>query len=109
MSINSWNCHSLDMKTVFLQGNQIDRDIFIKPPKEANVQGSMLKLNKVIYGLADTSCAWYLRVKDVLPELGLQMSAYDEALFCYNKNSQLQGIIIIHVNFLWGGTNEFGN
>ena len=32
------------------------------------------------------------------------------ALFYWNKNSQLQGIIIIHVDdFLWGGTNEFEN
>ena len=74
MSIDSWNFHSLDVKTAFLQGNQIDRDVFNKSPKKANVQGSIWKLNKVVYGLADVSCAWYLHVKDVLAKLGLQMS-----------------------------------
>ena len=81
MSINSWNCHSIDVKTVFLQSNQIDLDLFIKPPNKVNVQSSIWKLNKVVYGLADASCAWYLRVKDILTETGLQISAYNEALF----------------------------
>ena len=56
MSINSWNCHSIDVKTVFLQSNQIDLDLFIKPPNKVNVQSSIWKLNKVVYGLADASC-----------------------------------------------------
>ena len=54
MSINGWNCHSLDVKTPLLQGNQINCNIFIKPPKEANVQGLIWKL---IYGLSDASRA----------------------------------------------------
>ena len=73
--INSWNCHSLDVKTTFLRGNKIGRDKFIKPPKEPNIQGSIWKFNKVVYDLADTSRAWYLSIKDVLTQLGLQISA----------------------------------
>ena len=74
------------MKTAFLQGSQIDCDVFIKPLKEPNAQGSIWNLNKVVYDLADASHIWYLRVKDVFIELGLQISAYDEALFYWNKN-----------------------
>ena len=74
------------------------------------MQGSIWKLNKVVYGLADASRAWYLCVKDVLTQLGLKISAYNEALFYWNKKSQLQEMTIIHVDaFVWWGTNEFEN
>ena len=31
-----WNVNSMDIKTAFLQGENIDRDIYVLPPKEAN-------------------------------------------------------------------------
>ena len=32
-----WPCSSIDIKCAFLQGRSIERDVFIKPPKEAGV------------------------------------------------------------------------
>ena len=29
-----WNVKTLDIKSTFLQGNRVKRDIFLKPPKE---------------------------------------------------------------------------
>ncbi|XP_057290731.1 uncharacterized protein LOC130613397 [Hydractinia symbiolongicarpus] len=101
-------CHTLDVKTAFLQGNQIDREVIIKPPKEANTTGVLWKLNKVVYNLADASRAWYLRVKEELIGLGLRMSLFDAALFYWIQDDCCQGLIVIHVDdFLWGGSHDF--
>ena len=32
----NWRINTLDIKSAFLQGKSIERDVFIKPPKEAN-------------------------------------------------------------------------
>ena len=34
-----WSIHSLDMKAAFLQVKVVDRDPYLRPPKEANVPG----------------------------------------------------------------------
>ena len=58
----------------------------------------------------DASRAWSFHVKDFLYQLSFEISAQDKTLFYWNRNSQLQGIIKVHVDdFLWGGTNEFKN
>ena len=105
MSMQGWNVKSLDVKTAFLQGNPLKRDIFIKPPREAKTE-NLWKLRKAVYGLNEASRYWFNRVKDELTQLGIIQSKYDEALFYYKNEGKLQGIIPIHVDdFLFGGTN----
>ena len=36
-----WVINSMDIKTAFLQGNCLEREIFIQPPKEANAKGKV--------------------------------------------------------------------
>ena len=55
-----------------------------------------------MHRLADASCACNLCVKDVLIQLDLQISGYNEALFYWNKDSQLRRTIIIHVDTFYG-------
>ena len=69
-----WECHSLDVKAAYLQGNLIERDIYLRPPPEYN-NGQLWKLNKTVYGLCDAARAWYLRVKQELLSLGVKMSS----------------------------------
>ena len=33
-SINSWDCHTVDVKSAYLQGNKIEREVYLKPPPE---------------------------------------------------------------------------
>ena len=33
-SIMSWELHSLDITSAFLQGNDIEREAFVRPPSE---------------------------------------------------------------------------
>ena len=54
----------MDIKAAFLQGKEIERDIYVKPTAEAKKEGIIGKLNKVIYGLCDASQQWYFSVKE---------------------------------------------
>jgi hypothetical protein len=107
MAMKGWACNALDVKTAFLQGNPLQRDVFIKPPKEANTE-KIWKLRKAVYGLNEASRSWYNRVENELTKIGFTRSKYDEALFYNKEGGQLEGVVAIHVDdFLFGGTTKF--
>ena len=43
----------LCIKAAFLQGNKVDRDIFVIPPKDIREDSIIWKLNKVAYRLSE--------------------------------------------------------
>lgn len=53
-----WKMHTMDIKTAFLQGAEISRKIFIRPPEEANQKNVVWQLRKCVYGLSDASLNW---------------------------------------------------
>lgn len=107
-SSKRWNINSVDIKAAFLQGKEIDREIYLKPPKEANAKGKLWLLRKAVYGLSDASRVWYLRVTEELSKLGVTTSKYDKAVFIWVHEGTLQGIILVHVDdFLYAGSDSF--
>ena len=100
--------NSIDIKAAFLQGKNIDRVVFLKPPPEANAQGKVWKLNKAVYGLSDASRVWYLRVVDELTNLSVEISKHDKALFIWRVQGVVEGYMAVHVDdFLWCGSKQF--
>ncbi len=94
--------------SAFLQGNQLDRDVYIKPPREANLPGKLWKLNKCLYGLKDASRQWYFKVLGKLNELGFQKSFCDKGVFFLIKDNKLIGFVALHVDdFLHAGSDHF--
>ena len=53
---NGWECQTIDIKTAYLQGKNIEREVFVKPPKEARTE-KIWKLNRTVYGLKDAARA----------------------------------------------------
>ena len=107
LASNSWTINSLDIKAAFLQGKEIDRLVFIKPPPEARTN-TLWKLKKCVYGLADAPRQWYVKLKGELERLGMIQSSYDDGLFLAHDNNELVGILTCHVDdILWGGTIQF--
>ena len=105
---NSWECKSLDIKSAFLQGFEIDRDIFMRPPTDAEESGVLWKLRRCPYGLSDAPRAWYRRVTSEFSNLNMTQSRYDEAFFYYRDQGGLKGLIVIHVDdFLYCGSINF--
>ena len=106
-SSRQWECHTIDVKAAYLQGNDIERVIYLRPPPEY-ANGKLWKLNKTVYGLSDAARHWYLRVKDELLALGVSMSKLDSALFYRRRHGRVDGIMCVYVDdFLWAGTAEF--
>ena len=86
---NGWEINSLDIKSAFLQGKEISRDLFVKPPKEAKTD-NFWKLLKTVHGLNDASRTCYLRVTDEFIICGACFSKYDEAIFYWHYKNTLQ-------------------
>ena len=107
IATNMWTNHSVDVKSAFLQGKEINRDVYVKPPQEAETD-KLWKLKTTVYGLCDAPRVWYLSVKGVLLKAGAVKSKFDDSVFYWQKVGKLEGLISWHVDdFFWGGTKSF--
>ena len=104
-----WDLHSLDITSAFLQGNGIQRDVYLKPPPEFSEDDIVWKLKRCIYGLNDAPRAWYERVENELIQLGGKTSMYDDAMFLWHdENGKLDGILVCHVDdFIYTGSSKW--
>ena len=105
----SWRLQSLDFTSAFLQGEEIDRRVFLKPPRDVCPKTEVWSLRKCLYGLNDAPRSWYIKVKNALISLGGVQSLYDNALFLwYCDDGVLKGIVASHVDdFLYCGSELF--
>ena len=103
-----WDICTTDISSAFLQGSEMDRSVYVKPPREANQAGKLWLLNKCLYGLKDASRKWYLKVVNKLKELDFKTSKYDSGMFYLLKDGKLIGIVALHVDdFLHAGSKYF--
>lgn len=62
-----WVVKTTDIKSAFLQGKELDRELYIRPPKESITPGNIVwKLKHGLYGLKDGARQFFLRVKEEL-------------------------------------------
>ena len=102
-----WQLNSIDIKSAFLQGHELDREVYLRPPKEMGTD-KIWKLKKCVYGLADAPREFYLRLSSELEKLGTTSSRLDKALFLWQSEGELNGILLLHVDdILYGGNKEF--
>ncbi len=106
-----WTVQSTDIKSAFLQGKEIERDIFIQPPKEwkdDEKEGKIWKLKKCLYGLNEAARQFYQSVTECLLLLGCEKSNLDPAFFYMKSDEKLVGMIACHIDdFLHAGNEEF--
>ena len=103
-----WTLNSLDIASAFLQGIPIEREVYLKPPKEFHEPGKVWKLKKCVYGLADAAKMWYNTIKERGDNSGLQRCPYDDALFFVKDKENLVGILAVHVDdFIYSGYEAF--
>lgn len=106
-----WTLKTTDIKSAFLQGKEMDREVYITPPREANVpDGKIWKLLHCLYGLNDAARHFYQSVVETLKNLGCNCSSLDPALFFFRRDGKLEGIVASHVDdFLHAGSEYFDN
>ena len=95
-----------DIKSAFLQGQTLDRNVLVVPPSEAEDGGMLWKLEKAAYGLIDGSRLFYLELKKKLESLGLKVVSGDPALFTLHIDKELVGIVCVHVDDLFMAGNQ---
>ena len=109
-SAYNWIIKSSDVKSAFLQGEELERTVLLKPPSElAEAEGKLMLLRTALYGLNDASLRFYMKVQKELLQLGCKQSTNDPALFYkHDEEGRLIGAICTHVDdFLHCGDSEF--
>ena len=71
----------------FLQAKELEREIYMVPPKDVKKESVIWKLKKPLYGLNDASRKFWLNVKEVFRKMGLKKLDGDEALY-FKKNKE---------------------
>ena len=102
-----WELKSMDIKGAYLQGLPISRELYLQPPAGFSV-GKVWKLKKTPYGLVDAGRKWYIKVLKVLSSTEGSPSKNDKALFFWEKDGNISGMLVAHVDdFLYGGDDRF--
>ena len=61
-----------------------------------------------VYGLADASRSWYLKLREELMKSGDVPSKYNQAIFTWHSGNKVQGIIAAHADeFCFAGSEIF--
>ena len=94
-----WKIRCSDISRAFLQTENITRDVFVIPPKEAKVSlGKVWKLRRAAYGLIDSSRGFFLNHSSKLQQLGFEALQMDPASFILKDNDDLKAISAAHVD-----------
>ena len=105
---NGWEPEFTDIMSAFLQGELLDRDVFVDPPFEVKQPGVIWRLRVCVYGLNDAPRKWFLKVEAEVLSVGCIQSKMCPALFMYKQNEILTGMMICHVDdFLHAGNRYF--
>ncbi len=84
---NGWKIQTSDIKCAFLQGENIDREVFLRPPKERRIKGVIWRMIKRAYGFTDASRGFYLELsKTIVDELNCVHSRFDPAVYFYEDD-----------------------
>ena len=107
LASKQWTLHSMDIKSAYLQGMPLTREVYMMPPKEADTQ-NLWCLKKCPYRLADAGRRWYIKVEEELIALGAHQPKLDQAMFAWHDDNKCIGLMAIHVDdFIYGGTDAF--
>ena len=108
-SSKKWLCHTVDVKSAYLQGDPIERTVYLKPPKDFD-DDTLWLLKKTVYGLCDAARAWYSRMVKALQELGGLQCSLDMSMFYWRQDGHLDGMLCLHVDdILYCGSQNFND
>jgi hypothetical protein len=104
-----WQIQSGDVKNAYLQGEELEREVFMEPPREAKKPNIIWKLKKAVYGMNDAGRRWFFKVEGALVSMGCNQSKLDHCLFNYkDSEGNVAGILLVWVDDIFhAGTKEF--
>jgi len=74
--------YQLDVETAFLNGT-VDEELYLQQPRgyERGGAGKVCRLVKAIYGLKQAARAWYLKLVELMEQMGMTQCTSDPCLF----------------------------
>jgi len=91
-------CHQLDVKTTFLNGN-IEEDIYMYIPEGLLANPKLVcKLIKSLYGLKQSSTTWYIHFDAYLIVQGYHQLEANANIYIKNESDNGFTIIIVYVD-----------
>lgn len=106
---NKWHVALMDMITAFLQALGFNREIYVRPPREATAPGILWKLNAAAYGLTDSGRLWYLTSNgELVSKHGLKRSRYDYTLYqSTDERGKMDFLLAVQVDdYVYTGTDD---
>ncbi|CAI7922519.1 unnamed protein product, partial [Closterium sp. NIES-53] len=96
-TIKGWVVKQMDVTTAFLNGI-LEEEIFMAQPEEFDDgSGRVWKLKKALYGLKQAPRQWYLKLREVLEEIGFTPSSTDHSLFMLGEGEQ-RNFMVVYVD-----------
>ena len=103
----SWTIKSLDITSAFLQAKDIERLVYLIPPKECCQKDVLWRLKKCVYGLSDAAKLWYETIREQIELNDITKCPHDDAFF-YKRDTSIQGMMSLHVDdFIYAGDSDF--
>ncbi|THH11071.1 hypothetical protein EW145_g912 [Phellinidium pouzarii] len=108
---NNWEIHQIDIKLAYLYSELEDnKTIFMCPPQHYELDGiqpgQVLQLWKALYGLKQAGRHWYQVLVNMLTNVGMTRSDYDNAVFYRHHPNGDISILFSHVDDLTLISNE---
>ncbi|CAI7749604.1 unnamed protein product [Closterium sp. NIES-53] len=87
----------MDVTTAFLN-SVLEEEIFMAQPEGFDDgSGRVLRLKKALYGLKQAPRQWYLKLREVLEEIGFTPSSADHSLFMLGEGEQ-RSFMVVYVD-----------
>ncbi|CAI7795992.1 unnamed protein product [Closterium sp. NIES-54] len=96
-TIKGWVVKQMDVTTAFLNG-VLEEEIFMAQPEGFDDgSGRVWKLKKTLYGLKHAPRQWYLKLHEVLEEIGFTLSSADHSLLMLGEGEQ-RSFMVVYVD-----------
>ncbi|CAI7922814.1 unnamed protein product [Closterium sp. NIES-54] len=96
-SIKGWVVKQMDVTMAFLNG-VLEEEIFMAQLEGFDDgSGRVLRLKKALYGLKQAPRQWYLKLREVLEEIGFTPSSADHSLFMLGEGEQ-RSFMVVYVD-----------
>ncbi|CAI7749876.1 unnamed protein product [Closterium sp. NIES-54] len=96
-TIKGWVVKQMDVTTVFLNGIFKEEIFVVQPQGFDDGSGRVWKLKKALFGLKQAPRQWYLKLHEVLEEIGFTPSSVDHSLFMLGEGEQ-RSFMVVYVD-----------
>lgn len=105
-AVHNLHLHQFDVQNAFPNA-QLDEDIYMHPPVEmALPAGTILKLNRALYGLRQASRSWNKLLSSTLTNIGFRQLISDSCIYIKQENTGTTIVMIYVDDIIIAAPNE---